>query len=367
MWPTKEQQFILALLRASLGYESWEGVTSSLSQNLDWEKIAAMMSYHGIAPLLYNALQQNKQIVFPQKVTKCLAREYIGNSALGLLFEKALKEIVAHLGQNELSFAVHKGLGLSALVYPKPELRPCGGDFDLLIKKEDYTRAKSLLEEIGYCLLHPVYEKYEMTHIGEVKFVKPNEGKKLIVELHVEFNANPWAKVSGFDFKGFWDNLLWVHYNDFSIPCLPVEANLFFLILHCAANHNFDRLMMFCDIDLLIRKYEAVIDWEHIAMYARENHCRKALYYCLAYCRQLLRTPVPDSFLENLNPGFLSTLFLPTRLLLVRDGLQPKSLKKYMHVFLLDNPFLFYKSVGIFLRRGYSEYLIKKKTGASFS
>ena len=367
MWPTKEQQFILSFLRSSLGYEPWEGVTSTMSQNLDWDKVAAMASHHGIAPLLFNALQKNKQIILPQKVTECLTREFISNSALGLLFEKALKEIVTHLKQNKLCFAVHKGLGLAALVYPKPELRPCGGDFDLLIKKEDYARAKSLLEAIGYSLLHPAYEQYEMNYIGEVKFVKPNGGKKLMVELHVEFNANPWAKVSGFDFKDFWDNLLWVNYNDFSIPCLPAEANLFFLILHCAANHNFDRLMMFCDIDLLIRKYENAIDWKRIANYAREKHCRKVFYYCLAYCQQLLGTPAPDSFLEKLNPGFFSNLLLPTRLLLARDGLQPKSLKKYMHVFLLDKPFLFYKSVGIFLRRSYSEYLIKKKTGASFS
>jgi len=367
MWPTKEQRFILSLLRASLEYGSWESVIGSLSQNLDWKKVAATMCYHGIAPLLYNALQHNKQINLPQKVTECLAREFISNSALGLFFEKALKEIVAHFNQNELPFAVHKGLGIAALVYPKPELRPCGGDFDLLIKKEDYARAKSLLEEIGYCLLHPAYEQYEMTYIGEVKLVKPTEGKNLIVELHVEFNANPWAKVSGFDFKGFWDNLVPVKYNDFCIPCLPVEANLFFLILHCAANHNFDRLMMFCDIDLLIKKYEAIIDWEHIAMYSCKNHCRKALYYCLAYCRQLLGTPVPESFLEKLNPGFFFNLLLPTRHLLVRDGVQPKSLKKYMHVFLLDNPFLFYKSVGIFLTRSFSEFRIKKKAGVSFS
>jgi hypothetical protein len=367
MWPTKEQQLVLSFLRASLGYESWEGLTSALAQTLNWKKVAGLASYHGIAPLLHNALQRNKQIILPQKVTEYLAREFFSNCALGLLFGKALKDIVTHLGQNDLPFAVHKGLGISALVYPEPELRPCGGDFDLLIKKEDYARAKALLEEIGYCLLHPAYEQYELTYIGEVKFVKPNKGKKLIVELHVEFNANPWAKVSGFDFKGFWDNLLAVKYRDFYIPCLPVEANLFFLILHCAANHNFDRLMMFCDIDLLIRKYENAIDWERIAIYAREKYCRKALYYCLAYCRQLLETPVPGFFLEKLNPGFFSTFFLPTRLLLVRDGLQPKSLKKYMHVFLLDNPFLFYKSVGIFLRRSYSEHVIKKKTGTSFS
>ena len=367
MWPTKEQRFILAFLRVSLGYEPSEGLTSALPQNLNWEKVAAIASYHGIAALLYDALQQNKRIVLPKNVKEGFAREYISNSALSLFFEKALKEIVSHLGQNELPFAVHKGLGLSALVYPKPELRPCGGDFDLLIKKEDYARAKALLEEIGYRLLHPAYEQYEMTYIGETKFFKPSKGKKLVVELHVEFNANPWAKVSGFDFKDFWDNLLPVKYSDFYIPCLPVEANLFFLILHCAANHNFDRLMMFCDIDLLIRKYKDVIDWGHIITFACENHCRKAFYHCLAYCRQLLKTPIPDSFLENLNPGFLSTLLLPTRLLLLRDGMQPKSLKKYMHVFLLDNPLLFYKSMGIFLRRSYSEHLIKKKTGISFS
>ncbi len=239
-------------------------------------------------------------------------------------------------------------MGIAALAYPKPELRPCGGDFDLFIKREDYARAKALLEKIGYCLSSPAYELYEIDYIGEVKFVKPNEGKKLMVELHLEFNANPWAKVSGFDFKGFWDNLLWAPLNDFSIPCLPVEANLFFLILHCAANHNFDRLMMFCDIDLLIRKYRNAIDWERIAEHAREKHCRKACYYCLAYCRQMLGTPVPVPFLEKLNPGFFSALFLPTRLLLLKEGAHPKSLKKYMHVFLLDNPFFFTKHRHIF-------------------
>jgi hypothetical protein len=109
--PTKEQHFVLSLLKASLGYESWEGTESALSKTLDWAKVARMISYHGILPLLFNALSQNKNISLPQKITECLFREFISNSALGLLFEKALKNIVTHFKQNNLCFAINKGWG----------------------------------------------------------------------------------------------------------------------------------------------------------------------------------------------------------------------------------------------------------------
>ncbi|MCX8012634.1 MAG: nucleotidyltransferase family protein, partial [Desulfobacterota bacterium] len=327
----------------------------------------------GVGPLLYNSLLKNLPIDLPEKLKIALKEEYISNSALSLFYGKALKEIVAHLQKNEITFALHKGLGIAALLYPDPVLRPCGGDFDLFIKREDYSRTKSRLREIGYQLLQPEYEKYEINYAQEVKFIKLMPGKDILIELHLEFNAHPWTKISGFDLKGFWDKLVAVKYNDFYIPCLPVEPNLFFLILHCAVNHNFDRLILFCDIDLLIRKYQSVIDWEHIADYACQNNCRKAFYFTLNYCRQMLATPIPDSFLKRLTPGRILHLLLSSRRIIFskdkdnpKKGLKNYFCKKYMHLLLLDNPLLFYKSMALFLRWNYYAYRVKKKTGRPF-
>jgi len=366
-----EQQFVLYFLRASLGYDNWENLSRLLSSSFNCEKVSDLIRYHGIGPILYRAFSENQQINLPPKLKQTLEQEYISNSALSLFHGKALKEIVTHLQHNGLPFVVHKGLGIAALLYPDPILRPSGGDFDLFIKKEDYPRAKSLLKEIGYHLLQPEYEQYEINYVQEVKLVKPTTGKDILIELHLEFNAHPWIKVSGFALSGFWEKLISVKYSDYYIPCLPLEPNLFFLILHCAVNHNFDRLILFCDLDLFIRKYNSVLDWEYIANYSCQNHCQKAVFFTLTYCQKLLNTPLPDFLLKKLNSGKMSNLLLPTRLLLLKGKSKPKSLKnyllkKYMHILLLDNPFLFYKSLALFLRWNYFAYRIKRKTGRRF-
>ena len=279
-----------------------------------------------------------------------------------LLYERALKAMIQHFRQNGLSFVIHKGLGLAALLYPRPELRPCGGDFDVLIHQQDYPKAKALLEEIGYELDNIHSEQHEMSYIGEVKFIKHAGGKKLVVDLHTDFVANIWGKVSGFRLEGFWNSFPSVTYNDFRIPHLPVNVYLFFLSIHCAANHIFDRMITFCDLDLFIRKYEEEIDWNHIATIAMAKGSRKALYHALNYCRRLLGTPVPARFLEQIRPGALSIFLVPARFLLLRDKKPPKWLERYMHIMLLDNPLLVFRSVTIFVRRILEEVFLKRKT-----
>ncbi len=358
--PTKEQIFILSFLRYALGYESLENITRMASEPLNWEEVAIMAKHHGISPILYDSLQKNKQSpIARQHLEERLAKEYIANCASILLHERALKAIIAHFEERGLTFTVHKGLGLSALLYSKPELRPCGEDFDILIKKPDYIRAKSLLEEIGYQLEDIRYAQFEIVNIGEVRFVKYMSGKKLTVDLHADFIANAWGKVSGFEVRDFWDNLSRVKYHDFYIPCLPVEAYLLFLSIHCAANHIFDRLIIFCDLDLFVRKYRSKIDWGYLAGYAGTNGAKKTLYHALNYCRQLLGTPVPVYFLKEIKPGALSIYLVPEKFLLLRSRKPPESLKRYLHIILLDNPFHFFKSAFIFVKRFFARIFIK--------
>jgi len=350
-----------------LGYETSEKIKELLSQKLDWDEVAVMAVHHGISHLLYDSLKRSEAIQLPSRVEEILEAEYIGNFAMYLLYEKALKGIVDHFMQGGLAFVVHKGLGLSALLYPKPELRPCGGDFDIFVRREDYRKAKALLKEIGYRLDQAHLEAHHMTYSGEVKFVKSVIGKKLVVDLHADFIANHWGKVSGFDIKDFWDHLQAVKYNDFYIPHLPENVYLFFLCIHCAANHIFERLINFCDIDLFVRKYKDEIDWGYIAEFARKNGSRKTLYHSLNYCRALLSTPVPFHFLEQIKPSSFSISLVPTKLLLIRNKKPPLRLDRYTRLMLLDNPLLLFKSAFLYLRRILAEFLMKRRTGAASS
>ena len=363
MWPTREQQFILSLLRFSLGYEFPARFIELSSYDLNWDDISTMSVYHGISHLLYDALNRTEKIHLPRRFEKILEAEYITNLAISLSHEKALKEIIDHFTQGGLAFVVHKGLGLSALLYPKPELRPCGVDFDILVSREDYLFAKALLKEIGYQLDQAHLEALHIAYDGELKFTKLASEKKLVVDLHTDFIANHWGKVTGFVMDSFWQHLQTVKYNDFYIPHLPVNVYLFFLCIHCAAAHNFERLIHFCDVDLFIRKYQTDINWDDIARIARENGARKALYHALNYCRKLLDTPVPLHFIEQIRPGAFSIFLVPTRLLLIRNKKPPKRLNRYARLMMLDNPLLVVKSIPIFLRRHLTEFFIKRKSG----
>ena len=362
---TTEQNFILSFLRYSLGHEHYENTIRMISKSLDWEEVAVMASHHGISSILYDSLQRNKQLQVPQHIEDQLAKEYIANLSMSLFYERALKAIILHFTQKGLRFALHKGLGLSALLYPKLGLRSCGGDFDILIRKKDYPKAKAMLGEIGYKLFDYRFEQHEMTYIGEVKFIKYTSATDLVVDLHTDFIANHWGKVYAFDMPDFWGKLLQVKYNDFFIPHLPVEAYLFFLSIHCAANHIFGTLKTFCDIDLFIRKFIGKIDWEHITSIAKMKGARKTLYHALNYCKTLLGTPVPSNFLKEVKPSLLSICLMPTGRLLLTNRKSPKYLERYIHIILLDNPFNIFKSVFIFIRRIVDEILINVKHGNS--
>lgn len=363
MRPSREQKFVLSMLRCSLGYETPSAAERMWGTDLVWGRIKRLSIYHGISHLILSSVRKNSRIELPSDVLDAFEKEYLVNSAMHLLHEEALKEILARMEGLGIPVAVHKGLGLSALLYPEPELRPCGSDLDILVRKEDYKRVRSGLKEIGYGLTNPEYEAHEIEYIGEVKFQKEMGGRKVVVDLHTDLVANHWGKVTRFRMEGFWDRLLRVQYNDFTIPYLPVDVYLFFLCIHCAANHIFDRLITLCDLDLFLRKNEGVIDWDYIGRYAEGSGSRKVLYHPLRCCADMLDSPVPGLFLEKIRPGLLSGILIPGRLLFFREAPPPKALERYMHLVLLDNPLHSFRSIGIFVNRILGERALGKKTG----
>jgi hypothetical protein len=359
MWPTPEQRFILSLLRHALGHESPGLILKHPSPDLAWQDIEARALHNGIAPLLHDALRRDSRIQVPAPFEETLEAVYTANLATTLLHERELRAMVARFEQAGVRCLVLKGLGLSVMLYPKPELRPCGGDLDILIEKEDYQKAKPLLEALGYRLETDLSDAHEIEFAGELRFLKHTAGKDVVVDLHIDFTPIHLWKVAGSQRKEFWDRLLRVAYDDFHIPCLPVDASLFYLAVHCAGNHIFDRLINFCDMDLLVRKYRRAIQWEGLGRFARENGARKILYHALDYSRYLLGTPVPGGFLDALKPTALSIRLLPTRRLLMRKDRPSQILWRYVNAVLLDSPRMLAASGALFLKRVFAEGLLK--------
>lgn len=363
----KERRVLLELLRLSLGRVSHREFSRRFPERPDWDAVLAMAVRHGIAPLLHRALEGAREIPMPERVASALAVEFIENAALHLLHERALRTVALLFQRRNLPFAVLKGIGLGALLYPEPEWRPPGGDIDILVKASDYGRARAALMEVGFRPDDPLSELHELTYVGEASFSMPAGGTDVIVDLHTDFNANSWGKVSGFDMEGFWDRLFTTDSYGIRLPFLPADAHLVFLAIHLAANHVFDRLINFCDLHLLVTKFAKNIDWPHIAGYARSRGGGKALFFALRLTRRLLGTPIPGPFLAAVMPGSFSRALVPARFLLLRREAPPKALHRYMHVALLDSPALMQRSMRFFVRRFLSELAVKRNKRSSLN
>jgi hypothetical protein len=358
---------LLDLLRLSLG-RCAPGAVSRMSFDMtDWQAVLSMAVRNGVAPLLHCGLGDARDVPIPGHVASGLATEFFENAALHLLHETALDRLGLLFQRKGIPFVVLKGVGLGALLYPQPEWRPCGGDIDILVQNADYGRARSALLEIGYEPDDPISERHELTYTGEAEFSTSMGGTKIIVDLHTDFNANSWGKVSGFDMEGFWEDRFFMEHHGIRMPFLPADAHLVFLAIHLAANHVFDRLINFCDLDLLVRKFARDIDWRHIAGYVRSRGGGKALYFALSYTRRLLGTPIPAWFLEALKPGPFSRALVPARHLLLRGEPPPKAMHRYIHVVLLDDPRLMQKSLRFFVRRFLSERAVKRRKRSSLN
>ena len=357
---TGEQEFILSFLRVSLGGRSPEEPAGVPPGALDWDRVSSLAGYHGLSLLLHDFLRKNPGIEIPGETEKSLADECLSQSVLSLFHGKALGEIIRVFRNNGIPFAVHKGLGLAALLYPDPGLRPGGGDLDIFVMKEVYPKARRLLVDLGYSPADARFEDHGRRYIGEVNFTRTVAGRELVIDLHTDLIANVWGKVTGFGMEDFWDSLLEVEYHDFVIPHLPVEVALFFLGIHVSVNHIFDRLIIMCDLDLMVRKFGEEIDWDSMAGYAAGNGAKKAMYFALGYCKSFLGTPVPDSFLVRIRPGALSRALIPERMLFFQEERPPKWLERYMHVILLDKPLDSLKTARIFTSRILAERKLRK-------
>ena len=363
-WPEPEHAYLLTLLRCALGHGGDMDPAPLSSDGLDWEKLRRLAEHHGVAALLHHHFEQHPAVPIPRQVRKAFADAYLRNSVLGLFHWQALQRLLQAFGAAGIPLLVHKGLGLATLLYQPPELRPAGGDIDLFVQPARYRDARQTLEALGYRLMDARRENHDLRYIGEVKFAREESGRQVVVDLHTDFIANHWGKVSGFEMRGFWHRLLYSPYEGSRIPCLPPEPYLFFLAIHCAANHVFERLIFFCDLDLFIRKFAGELNWSYLENYARATLSTKALYYPLRLCRELLGTPVPVATLEGLKPGPFSDLLMPWKRLLYRTEKPPKSLERHVHLLLLDNPLHIFRSVRIFLSRVSAERRMGKQPPA---
>ena len=203
-------------------YQLFQILKASLFTNEDVEaedpeSVFKEMKKQSVATIPWNWLREHRVPRSEAWDTFCITQQtnwikvmYWQDQALKL-FEK-----------NSIPCVIIKGAA-AAMAYPYPTLRSMG-DVDILVKRSDFLRAASVMEENGFCLTHD--KDHAEHHYSYSK-------SKIVFELHRRLSVlsdSDEGMLSYFE-KGI-DDRVFRTIEGYSFPVLPPELNGLVLIFH---------------------------------------------------------------------------------------------------------------------------------------
>jgi hypothetical protein len=227
-----------------------------------------------------------------------------------------------------------KGPSLAFEFYHPREARPYT-DLDLLIKNEDYSRAKKILLEGGFNVTDPDREGECRKYLNSVNFFK-TEPREMYLDLHWETAMISWNRRPFLNSKVVWENVRLFDFSEMSLPVLQPHLLVLYLSLHLAFHHQFGRLMTLCDLDLVIQKFGGKFDWDEIIRISIKMKIRRPVYYSLKLACSLLETEVPLTVLKNLGQGRIGERFLSFPYLVFREKPLSPNVDRLVKFLLID-------------------------------
>lgn len=316
------ERLLLCCMRSRFDDETRRQIVNILEEKIDWEGFITQARHHGIAASAYLHLKQLNNDI-PEGVKKRLRKMYLWNVAHNLKLWSALEEILGAFNQANIEAIPLKGIFLAEHLHGHIGSRS-SSDLDLLVRREDFPRAKNELARIGYV---PTRRPYSKEFIGNFlrhqAFSKPHPSHNgAYLEIHWNFYVK---RPKEFDMSPVWKNAISININGFRVLALSPSDTL----LHLAINlrlHGYLSLRLFGDLYALMARYQQEIDWHYVIRQAEANGQRVGLYYALYFAKELLDTEVPVGVLEQIKPWWFHnklvySLLNPERIFHpVRDG-----------------------------------------------
>ena len=281
-----------------------------VKQPLDWEYLLATASGHGLVPLLQKHLFENYVDQIPTWFLSRLKLQSVSNLSNVLHLLGKQQQLFSLLQQNEIPAAIFKGSVLAQTAYGDIALRQAG-DIDLLISREHFTRARDLLESLGYAMTPQLTAAQLESHLNshcEIQFMR--DDWLTVVDLH-------WALApKTFVFKLNTDDVLsrlqTVTINGAEFQTLSTEDLILYQSMH-GAKHLWRRLEWISSLAETIRAADS-IDWNTVIQRAAASHATRMLALGLRLAERLSGVLIPAEFdddrsMDQLAENILRTVF----------------------------------------------------------
>jgi hypothetical protein len=318
-----EKRLILTQLRFFCQPDKTNEIIGLLGNGLDWGRYLNLCEAHGLEGAAYYVLKRLRFPDFlPEEVVKHLEGKYYRIAARNIYLMDQLKQVVAAFEQAGLSLLPVQGASLVETVYPSLGTRPMN-DIDLLVKKEEWSETRQLLQRLGFSQLRYFPDLFSRNGV--------------VLDIHFDWGGFDRIRSRRYALR-MENEKLWAE----AVPSsdspggktLSDGDTLLYLAAHLQ-KHSFSRLIWFLDLALLIRQHRDM-NWPVVWSRAREFNLTKSLYFALHYLRSVFGIELPEIIEKRFKPGslnlverrFLRALLAGEEIGLVGDLLMAFSIEK---------------------------------------
>lgn len=289
-----EAELLLRCAQTRDEAERDERIRALIQKGIDWTYLLRTASMHGTLPLLYWQLNAVCAEAVPEDIMQELRNHFHANGRRNLFLTGELLKLLGALEAQAVPAIPYKGPTLAIDVYENLALREFG-DLDILVHKRDVTKARGILNSIGYQQQEQLAGAQEEAFLrSQCEYIFASETGS-VVELH-------WAivprKISfSFDTEDLWTRLERITLGGATVPIFSPEDMLLILCVH-GSKHRWRRLTWICDVAELIRAHRD-LKWQQIMERAGALGGERMLLLGLFLANDLLRMDLPDHVLRR--------------------------------------------------------------------
>ena len=290
---SSENRFLISCLRRAFDKDS-ESIDALLSRGLNWESILKKVTIHRIGPILSYAIKKaSSDCYIPQSFKNILDRAYETTLARNTFIYHISDKLIKGFKDREIPLLIMRGPALGKSLYPDIALRPMS-DIDILIKKEDYPKAHEMLYQLGYRTFIPSYT-------SQVIYVNKDSQMPLEIELHWDLDSKLEE-----DINQIWNNTRTIKTNANDMLMPRPEELLGHLLGHLNKHirRGEAKLIWFCDIYLLIKRYGEDMDWNYFWNKVEGNSLGKPLYEILSLIKEWFEAPFAADRLKTVKDSY---------------------------------------------------------------
>lgn len=287
---SREGQVVALCAKSDVDALAGSRIRKLAQVDIDWAAVAQMAKWHGVVPLVYQALARYCAELVPAAVLADLKQYFHAGALLSHSLVKDLAELCHACERAGVTVVPFKGLALGATAYGSLAARECG-DLDIMVRRGDIPRVRATLLELGY--ENAIGDVPPDTH-GEPFHVFTKRSRAATVDLQ-------WVMADGtfsfpLDREPFWRRLQTVQIGGHALQVLSPEDLLVVLCAH-GGKHLFEQLKWICDIAELIRSHPT-LDWAYVEDCARQSGCWRMVMVGIGLARTVFGAHVPQELLD---------------------------------------------------------------------